>query len=229
MSDIIFSLSSCPRAIVHIDGDAFSNSCEEVICNKLKGKPLITGGERSIVACASYPAKMMGISRRGLCIRRKESVLIPLFYLRLTRPAASFPRRIFNIMRRFTPNVEEYSIDEAFCDITGLRRVLWSSYVGIAEKMKNTIERELGRSVSAGVSLTQVLAKVGSKYQKPDGLTVIAGRYIARFLENLPVGKVWGIGPATSSYLEKMGIMSALDFAQMPEAVVRKRLTKPGI
>jgi len=95
--------------------------------------------------------------------------------------------------------------------------------------MKKTIERELGLGVSVGISLTKVLAKVGSKYQKPSGMTVIAGRSIALYLENLPVGKVWGIGPATTSYLAKMGVKTALDFARMPEVMVRKRLTKPGI
>ncbi|SEM77477.1 DNA polymerase-4 [Syntrophus gentianae] len=140
-----------------------------------------------------------------------------------------FSRRMFNIMRRFTPDVEEYSIDEAFADITGMRRVLRSSYVGIAEQMKRAIERELGIGVSVGVSLTKVLAKVGSKHQKPSGLTVIAGRSITHYLEHLPAGKVWGIGPATTSYLAKLGVKTALEFARMPEAAVRKRFTKPSI
>jgi len=229
MNDIIFGLHSWPRAIVHIDGDAFFTSCEEVIHPELKGKPIITGGERGIVACASYPAKKMGISR-GVPLHQAKNICPDLIILPSDYETYSlFSRRMFNIMRRFTPDVEEYSIDEAFCDITGMRRALRSSYVGIAEQMKRTIERELGFSVSAGISLTKVLAKVGSKHQKPSGLTVIAGRSIARYLDNLPVGKVWGIGPATNSYLGKMGIKTALEFARMPEAVVRKRLTKPGV
>jgi len=229
MNDIIFSLHSWTRAIVHIDGDAFFTSCEEVIHPELKGKPLITGGERGIVACASYAAKKMGITR-GVPLYQAKIICPDLIILPSDYETYSlFSRRMFNIMRRFTPDVEEYSIDEAFCDITGMRRALRSSYIGIAEQMKRTIERELGLGVSVGISLTKVLAKVGSKYQKPSGLTVIAGRSIARYLENLPVGKVWGIGPATTSYLAKLGIKTALDFARMPEAVVRKRLTKPGV
>jgi len=229
MDEIIFSLSSWPRAIVHIDGDAFFTSCEEVIHPELKGKPLITGGERGIVACASYPAKKMGITR-GVPLHQAKNICPDLIILPSDYETYSlFSRRMFNIMRRFTPDVEEYSIDEAFCDITGLRRALRSSYIGIAEQMKRTIEKELGLSVSAGISLTKVLAKVGSKYQKPSGFTVIAGLSIARYLEHLPVGKVWGIGPATTSYLAKMGVKTALEFARMPEAVVRKRFTKPGV
>ena len=117
----------------------------------------------------------------------------------------------------YAPQVEEYSIDEAFADITGLRRPLKSSYETIARKIKNEIQREIGFTVSVGLSLTKVLAKVGSKYQKPDGLTVIPGRSIAYFLKDLSVDKVWGIGPATTAHLDKMGIRTALEFARMPE------------
>jgi len=229
MSKILFSLSSWPRAIVHLDGDAFFTSCEEVIHPELKGKPLITGGERGIVACASYSAKKRGVSR-GVPLHQAKILCPDLIILPSDYETYSlFSRRMFNIMRRFTPDVEEYSIDEAFCDITGMRRALRSSYVGIAEQMKKAIERELGLGVSLGSSLTKVLAKIGSKHQKPSGFTVIPGPSIARYLENLPVGKVWGIGPATTSYLAKLGIKTALEFARMPEGIVRKRLTKPGI
>jgi len=129
----------------------------------------------------------------------------------------------------YAPQVEEYSIDEAFADITGLRRPLKSSYETIARKIKNEIQREIGFTVSVGLSLTKVLAKVGSKYQKPDGLTVIPGRSIAYFLKDLSVDKVWGIGPATTAHLDKMGIRTALEFARMPEQSIKKSFTKPTI
>jgi DNA polymerase-4/DNA polymerase V len=136
---------------------------------------------------------------------------------------------MFAIMRRFTPEVEEYSIDEAFADITGLRRPLRSSYETIARKMKMEIQRETGLTVSVGLSLTKVLAKVGSKHRKPDGLTIIPGRDIASYLRDLPLDRVWGIGPATTAQLNKLGMRTALEFARMPERAVRKHLTKPGI
>jgi len=79
-----------------------------------------------------------------------------------------------------------------------------------------------------GLSLTKVLAKIASKWRKPAGLTVIKGREIARYLNDIPVGKVWGVGPATTSYLNKLGVRTALDFARWPEGEVKKRLTKPG-
>lgn len=229
MSDILFSLYSWPQAIIHIDGDAFFTSCEEAIHPELKGKPLITGGERGIVACASYPAKKLGIKRgvplheaKALC---PELIILPSDY----ETYSLFSRRMFNIIRRFTPQVEEYSIDEAFADLTGMRRSLHASYETITLKIKKEIERELGISISAGLSLTKVLAKVASKHKKPDGFTAIPGRLIARYLQNLPVGKIWGIGHATTSYLEKMGVRTALELARLPEKTVKERFTKPGV
>lgn len=229
MDDTIFSLPSWPQAILHIDGDAFFTSCEEVIHPELKGKPIITGAERGIVACASHAAKKIGI-KRGVSLRDAKSICRELIVLPSDYETYSlFSRRMFMIMRRFTPQVEEYSTDEAFADITGLRRLLRSSYETIAGKIKKEIQSEIGFTVSVGLSLTKVLAKVGSKYQKPDGLTVIPGRSIADFLKDLSVDKIWGIGPATSSYLNKLGIRTALEFARMPEQAVKKSLTKPGI
>ena len=99
---------------------------------------------------------------------------------------------MFEILRRFSPDVEEYSIDEAFVDITGMRRSFHGSYGIIAGKMQEAVEKELGITVSIGVSLTKVLAKIGSKHKKPNGLTLIPGREIHLYLEKLPVEKIWG-------------------------------------
>jgi DNA polymerase-4/DNA polymerase V len=229
MSDTIFSLHSWPRAILHVDGDAFFTSCEEAIHPELKGKPIITGGERGIVACASYAAKALGI-RRGVPLHEAKRISPSLVVLPSDYETYSlFSRRMFNIMRRFTPQVEEYSIDEAFADLTGMRRALRGSYETIARKIQAEIARELGITVSAGLSVTKVLAKVASKHRKPAGFTMIAGRTIASFLEGLPVEKVWGIGPATTDYLHKMGVRTALEFARLPEKTIRERLTKPGV
>jgi DNA polymerase-4/DNA polymerase V len=229
VSDILFSLYSWPRAIIHIDGDAFFTSWEEAIHPELKGKPIITGGERGIVACASYAAKGLGIKRgvplhqaKALC---PEIVILPSDY----ETYSLFSRRMFTIIRRFTPQVEEYSIDEAFADITGMRRALHASYETITSRIKKEIELELGIGVSVGLSITKVLAKVASKHRKPDGFTVIPGRLIARYLQDLPAEKIWGIGHATTSYLNKMGVRTALEFASLPEKTVKERFTKPGV
>jgi DNA polymerase-4/DNA polymerase V len=229
MTNLIFSLHSWPRAIIHIDGDAFFTSCEEAIHPQLRGKPLITGGERGIVACASYAAKRLGV-KRGVSLVDARKMCPGLIVLPSDYETYSlFSRRLFAVMRRFTPDVEEYSIDEAFADLTGMRRALKASYEDIALRMKKEIERELAITVSVGLSITKVLAKAASKHQKPSGLTVIRGREIAPYLNDLPVEKVWGIGPATANYLAKMGIRTALAFAQMSEDAVRRKFTKPGV
>lgn len=229
MADRIFSLHSWPRAILHIDGDAFFTSCEEAIHPELRGKPLITGGERGIVACASYAAKKLGV-RRGVPLHEAKKICPGLVVLPSDYETYSlFSRRMFQIMRRFTPQVEEYSIDEAFADLTGLRRSFRGSYEAIAEAVRQEVRRELGITVTAGLSISKVLAKIASKHRKPDGLTAIPGREIPRYLEGLPVGAVWGIGHATANLLAKLGARTALDFARFPEYRVKKHFTKPGV
>ena len=110
-----------------------------------------------------------------------------------------------------------------------MRRALHSSYEEIALNMKKEIERELAITVSVGLSITKVLAKVASKHQKPAGMTVITGKNIPAYLRDLPVEKIWGIGNATTNYLAKMGIHYALDFARLPEKTVLQKFTKPGV
>jgi DNA polymerase-4/DNA polymerase V len=227
MDNQFISLSSWPQAILHLDADAFFASCEQAVHPELRGRPVITGKERGIVAAASYEAKARGVSRgvrlsevKKLC---PDAVILPSDY----ETYSLFSVRMFEILRRFSPDVEEYSIDEAFVDLTGLRRSFHGSYESIAAAMQETIQKELGLSVSVGVSLSKVLAKIGSKHNKPHGITMIPGREVHRFLENLPVEKVWGIGPNTAAFLDKCGITTALQFARRDEAFVKKHLSKP--
>lgn len=216
-----------PRAIIHVDGDAFFTSCEEAIHPELKGRPIITGEERGIVACASYAAKKLGI-KRGIPLHEAKKICPEVIALPSDYETYSlFSKKMFNIILRFTPQVEEYSIDEAFADITGLRRPFHSSYENIASAVKREVKRELGIGVTVGLSVTKVLAKVGSKHDKPDGLTVIHGRDIPRYLRDLPVVEIWGIGHATANHLSKFGVVTALDFARLPEEKVKKHFTKP--
>jgi len=218
---------SFPRAIMHLDADAFFASCEQAVNPALRGRPVITGKERGIVSAASYEAKARGVTRgmrlfevRKIC---PDAVILPSDY----ETYSLFSLRMFEILRRVTPDVEEYSIDEAFADLSGLRRFHRASYESIADSIRKTMAAELGFTVSVGVSLTKVLAKIGSKHRKPNGLTIIGSRGIEEHLARLPVGKVWGVGPNTAAYLAKFGIRTALDFARRPESFVDKALSKP--
>jgi DNA polymerase-4 len=221
------TIRSWPSAVLHLDADAFFASCEQALHPELRGKPVITGKERGIVAAASYEAKDRGVQRgmrlfeaRKVC---PDVITVPSDY----ETYSLFSVRMFEILRRFSPDTEEYSIDEAFVDLTGLRRSFHCSYAMIAEKMQKTVEKELGITVSVGVSLSKVLAKLGSKYNKPHGLTIIPGKDIHRYLEKLPVEKIWGIGANTTAFLRKFGITSALEFARKDETFIKKHLSKP--
>jgi DNA polymerase-4/DNA polymerase V len=225
--NVLLSLQSFPKAIVHIDADAFFASCEQSRDPKLKGKPVITGKERGIVSSMSYEAKRMGVTRamrlsdvRKLC---PDAVFLPSDY----ETYSILSKRLFAIVRRYTPDVEEYSIDECFADLTGLRRPLRMSYEEIAIKIKHDLDTELGFTFSVGLAPTKILAKLASKWMKPSGFTSIPGSLAQHFLAKTPVEKVWGIGPNTSAYLAKYGIVTALDFAAKDLEWIRSHLTKP--
>ena len=221
------TIHSWPRAILHLDADAFFASCEQAIHPELRGKPVITGKERGIVAAASYEAKARGV-KRGMSLYEVKKVCPDIVILPSDYETYSlFSLRMFEILRRFSPDVEGYSIDEAFVELTGLRRSFHGSYGMIAQKMQETVEAELGLTVSVGLSITKVLAKIGSKYKKPHGLTIIPGRDIHLYLKDLPVEKVWGIGPNTAAFLRKFGTVTALQFAKKDEHFIKNHLSKP--
>jgi DNA polymerase-4/DNA polymerase V len=218
-----------PKAIVHIDGDAFFASVEQAVNPALKGKPVVTGKERGIIATASYEARALGIKRGVTLLEAKkmcpELVILPTDY----ETVSLFSKRMFEIMRLFTPTVEEYSIDEGFCDITGLRRIHHKPYEAIAADMQRAIHSKLGITVSVGVSTSKVLAKVASDYHKPAGLFAITNRDKEVFLKDVPVGHIWNIGPNTAALLTQHGMRTALQFAQTPQEYVEKILSKPGL
>lgn len=227
MNDQPLTIRSWPQAILHADADAFFASCEQAIHPALRGKPVITGKERGIVAAASYEAKARGVKRGMRLFEAQKAcpgvIIVPSDY----ETYSLFSVRMFAILRRFSPDVEEYSIDEAFVDLTGLRRSFHCSYEMIARQIQEAVQTELGISVSVGVSLSKVLAKIGSKHNKPRGLTVIPGRDIHRYLQCLPLEKIWGIGANTTAFLRKFGITTALEFAGKGEDFIRKQLSKP--
>lgn len=226
--DAPLTLSSFPRAVLHLDGDAFFTSVEQSMHPRLKGRPVVTGKERGIIACASYEAKALGI-KRGVSLWDARRICPGLVVLPSDYETYSiYSKRMFEIMRRFTPEVEEYSIDEGFADITGMRRVFRCSYKEIALRMQAAVHRELDLTVSVGLSLTKCLAKIASDYRKPNGITAVQGRHIHLFLQRVPLADVWGIGPSAQQLLGKYGIRTAFDFVLRDERWVRKMLHKPG-
>ncbi|HET6421227.1 MAG TPA: DNA polymerase IV [Geobacteraceae bacterium] len=223
------TLRSFPRAILHIDGDAFFASCEVAKNPKLKGKPVVTGLERGIASAMTYEAKARGVTRgmriseiRKVC---PDVVLLPSDY----ETYSLFSKRMFAIVRRYTPMVEEYSIDECFAELTGLRRPHRMSYGEIARAIKSELDTELGFTFSIGLAPTKVLAKIASKWKKPNGLTIIPGNQAHLFLKQLPSGKVWNIGPQTEAHLKTLGVRTALEFTVKDETWVKRHFTKPHL
>ncbi|MFH1790491.1 MAG: DNA polymerase IV [Candidatus Omnitrophota bacterium] len=222
------TLAGFPRAIVHIDGDAFFASCEQAREPRLKGRPVVTGRERGIISSASYEAKALGI-KRGVSLRDAKKICPDVVILPSDYETYSiYSERMFGIIRRFTPCVEEFSIDEAFCDITGLRRVYRSNYKSIALTIKETIKKELDITVSAGLSLSKTLAKICSRYKKPDGFTAVEGYRLHEFLRGVPLEMVCGFGPNTVELLSKCGLRNTLDYAERPVEFAKKLLGKIG-
>lgn len=217
------------RAILHIDGDAFFASCEQSRNPALVGKPVVTGQERGIAASLSYEAKALGVTRAMPLFEIKKLIpnviILPSDY----ETYSLLSRRFYEIVRRYTPDVEEYGVDECFADITGLRRLHHGSYRTIAEHIQHDLKLELNVSFSIGLAASKVLAKVASKWKKPHGLTIISAKDRETFLAKLPVENVWGIGPQTTAYLQKFRITTALQFSQRDQAWVERYLTKPHI
>lgn len=219
--------TSYPRAILHIDGDAFFASCEVAKNPKLRGLPVITGKERGIVSACTYEAKARGV-KRGVQLSEAlkacpDAIVLPSDY----ETYSLFSQRMYDIVRRYTPMIEEYSIDECFADLTGLRRRHHMSYPSIAEAIQRDLHTELGMTFSLGLSATKTLSKIGSKWKKPAGLTLLPMREASQFLAKTRVGQVWGIGHNTEAMLEKYGIRTAQEFVSRDEEWVMAHLSKP--
>jgi len=212
----MFQISSWPRAILHLDGNAFFASVMQAAYPRYQNKPVVVGAERGIATAISYEAKAYGVKRgmRGFEIKKLCPKVIflegdyTLFSL--------YSQQMFTIMRRYSPIVEEYSIDEGFVDLTGMRRPLGLTYSEIARKMQLEVQNELGLPVSIGVSLSKSLAKLASGFRKPRGITLIKGGHIEQFLKLVPLKDIWGVGAATTSYLQKFGLKTAFDLASTP-------------
>ena len=220
-------LTPKPKVILHMDGDAFFVACEVAKNPKLKGLPVVTGEERGIASALSYEAKALGVVRGMPVYKIKKDfpqvIILPGDYASY----AKYSQDMFDIVRRYADDVEEYSIDECFADLTGLDKPLYMSYLEIAQRIKKEINEELGLSISIGLAPTKVLAKVASKWQKPNGLTVIEKEKIGDFLSKTPIEKIWGIGPRTSDFLRRRGVSMASDFVKKDLSWVKSNLSKP--
>jgi len=199
------------RWILHVDMDAFYASIEQLDDPALKGQPVIVGADpregrgRGVVAACSYEARKFGV-RSALPISRAWKLCPKGAYVRPRMARyAEVSREIMEILRRFTDLVEPLSIDEAFLDITG-SLALFGAPIQIARAVKKQIHEATGLTASAGVAPNKFLAKIASDWKKPDGLVVVEPNEVEGFLRDLPISRLWGVGPKTEERLLEMGL-----------------------
>ena len=193
--------------------DAFYASVEQRDDPALRGKPVAVGGRpegRGVVAAASYEARAFGV-RSAMPMARALRLCPELLIVRPDfERYRQVSRQVMDILRACTPLVEPLSLDEAYLDVTENR---WHEPLAsvVARKLKEQIRAATGLTASAGVAPNKFLAKIASGYRKPDGLTVIAPERVERFLQDLPVEALWGVGPVTARKLHKAGIVKLTD------------------
>jgi DNA polymerase-4 len=218
------------RQIIHLDMDAFYPAVEVLDNPDLKGKPVIVGGSRTrgVVSSASYEARKFGVhSAQPIATATRlcpHGIYLPV---RMSR-YQEVSDQIFEIFQRFTPLVEGLSIDEAFLDVTGSVR-LFGKPEDVARKIKETVFKETGLTVSAGVAPSKFVAKIASDIDKPDGLTVVHPDRVREFLDPLPIRRMWGVGKVTQETLAQLNIHTFKDLSQMPLEVLEKQFGKHGI
>ncbi|MEO6653755.1 MAG: DNA polymerase IV [Ilumatobacteraceae bacterium] len=200
--------------IMHADLDSFYASVEQRDDPTLRGRPIVVGG--GIVLAASYEAKRRGVytpmpehRARELC---PDLVVVQPRFEAYTEAS----RAVFAVFDDTTPLVEGMSIDEAFLDVSGLRRVAGSP-AAIAAKLRVDVLDRVGLPITVGVARTKFLAKVASGVAKPDGLLVVEPDHELEFLHPLPVGRLWGVGPVTERKLAARGILTVGDIARLGE------------
>ena len=220
------------RKIVHLDMDAFFASVEQRDFPHLKGLPVVVGGspdKRGVVAAASYEARRYGIRSAmsmGEAFRR-----CPTIHRQPVRMETyvQVSRQIREIFGRYTSDVEPLSIDEAFLDLTQASRERQMTATRLAADIKAEILEVTGLTASAGVAPNKFLAKIASDVRKPNGLTVVLPEQVQSFLDPLPVGRIWGIGPATVERLAKLDIHTIAELRQLSLEEALSHFGKTGL
>ena len=219
------------RKIIHIDLDAFYTSVEQRDNPKFRDLPVVVGGRpesRGVVAAASYQARRFGI----------HSAMPMKTALRLCPQLVILPQRmevyrnlsaqIHKIFLQYTHLVEPVALDECYLDVTHNLKGI-STATQTAVTIKQEIQQQMQLTASAGVASNKFLAKIASDMDKPDGLTVIKPHQVDTFLQNLPVSKMWGVGPVTNNQLQQMQILTIGQLRQLSLAELSRRWGRLGV
>src|SRR5215212_8302093 len=203
--------------ILHADVDAFFAAVEQRDHPRLRGRPVIVGAW--VVLAASYEAKAKGV-RTAMSVSRARR-LCPGAVVMEPRMAAyaEASKAVYRVFDDMCPLVEGMSIDEAFLDVRGMKRIAGTP-VEIARRLRRRVLDEVGLPLTVGVARTKFLAKVASGVAKPDGLLVVPPDQELAFLHPLPVQRLWGVGPKTAAKLHERGITRVADVAVLEESAL---------
>lgn len=211
--------------------NAFFAACHQAQEPALKGKPVLVSGDPSsrhgIVLTASYEARRFGVktampTAQALRLCPQALIVAPNFRL-----YSFYSKQIMAILNSFTPLVEQYSIDEAWLDVSGCEN-LFGPADNIAREIKQKIKHQLDLSCSIGIAPSKILAKMASDLEKPDGLVIITADNIASRIWPLAVDKLFGVGPQTTAALNSLGVFTIGDLAGFPLAVLKQRFGAYG-
>lgn len=210
--------------VLHVDMDAFYASASLLARPELVGTPVIVGGgTRSVVLSATYEARAFGVTSampmgraRRLC--PQATILTPDHELYARISAA-----VMATFADITPFVEPLSLDEAFLDVAGAVRLMGPPAT-IAQRIRDTVADEQGITCSVGVASSKFVAKLASGLAKPDGLLVIPAAEVVTFVQQLPVGALWGVGDKTEEALARLGLKTVADIAHTPRSTLVRAL-----
>ena len=209
---------------LHVDMDAFYASVAERDDPTLRGKAVVVGmGLRGVVSSANYAARKLGVHSAMPITQARRlapgAVFVPVDMARYSEVSS----HIMEIFRSVSPLVEPLSLDEAFIDVTGARRLLGTGRE-IGALIRKRVEEEEGITCSVGIATNKFIAKLASDYCKPNGMLEIEHDRILEFLHPLPVKAIWGVGPKTNEELQRLGLRTVKDIAETPKATLIRAL-----
>lgn len=212
-----------PRTVLHVDMDAFFASVEQLDNPELRGKPVVVGGgERGVVAAASYEVRKYGVRSAMPATKAKRLCPHAIFVRPRMQRYAEVSGQVMEVFRDLVPVVEQTSVDEAYLDATGMERVAGDA-VSLARRLKHNVREAVGLNCSVGVAPNKFLAKIASDKDKPDGLFVLRPEGVPAFLQELPVGDIPGVGPRARQALAQLGVKYAADLAKRSDEFWKER------
>lgn len=216
------------RRVVHVDMDAFYASVEQLDHPEYLGKPVIVGAsDRGVVCAASYEARKFGVHSAMPVFQARKCCPGGIFLPVRMKRYRELSRTVMEVLRTFSPLVEQVSVDEAYLDLTGMERILGDPPTA-GRRLKDEVKGRTGLTCSVGIAPNKYLAKIASDLRKPDGLVVVEKEEVPRFLASIPLKKLPGIGARTLPQFKELGIEFIADVLRFPEAFWVKRFGKQG-